>query len=110
MKCFQLQLKSKNRLTDSLFIAQVPIMPSLYLVNQQGHNLALLKQGDDPSLLLITDSDAFLERYLDYYQERFTIEEKSEDFVVPHGFEVVYGSMKFENETASEESLEPEEV
>jgi hypothetical protein len=107
MKCFQLQLKSKNRLTDPLFMAQVPLMPNLYLVELKGHKLALLKADNNPTLLLITDSNAFLERYLDYYNERFTVEEMPEDFVVPGSFEVVYGAMKFDNESEEVKDLEP---
>lgn len=106
MKCFQLHLKSKNRLTDPLFIAKVPLMPNLYLVELKGQKLAILKAEDNPKLLLITDSAAFLERYLDYYQERFTVEEMPEDYVVPAGFEVVYGAMKFDNENEEVKDLE----
>ncbi len=106
MKCFLLKCKSRNRHTDPVFLAQVPIMPSMHLVHLQGQNLGLLKKEEDPNLLLITDSDAFMERYEKYYQERFEMEEMPEDFVVPYGYEVVYGQVKFDNEEEAEEETE----
>ena len=109
MKCFQLKLKSKNRLTDPVFMAQVPIMPSMFLVNLHGANLGLLQKEGDSSLLLITDNDGFIERYLPYYQERFEVTEFGDDYVVPYGYEVVYGSVKFDNEAETSEQLEAAE-
>lgn len=110
MKCLQLKSKSLVKLSDPVFLAKVPIIPNQYLFTRLNYNLGILKADDNSPLLLITDNDEFLQKYKGYYQERFAVEEKDDSFVVPANYEVVYGSVKFENEASTSEGGELEEI
>lgn len=94
-------------------MAKVPIIPNQYLYNQLNYNLGLLKSSESDTLLLITDNDAFLEKYREYYEDRFQVEEQDDSFVVPSDFEVVYGLVTFDNEeepAEEDEELEDEKA
>lgn len=108
MKCLQLKSKSTIKLSDPVYLAKVPIIPNQYLFNKLNYNLGILKADDNSPLLLITDNEEFLQKYKGYYQERFAVEEKGDSYVVPANYEVVYGSVKFENETKASEDEELE--
>ena len=99
MKCLQLTSKSLIRKSDPVFLAKAPIMPHQYLFKNQGYNLGVLQAENKKPLLLITDYIPFLEQFREYYEQRFEVEEMGEDFVVPAHYEVVYGSVSFDNET-----------
>lgn len=101
MQCYRLTNRSKNRFSDGLFLARVPLMPNKYLL-EQGYSLGLMQAGPEEPLLLITDADAFWNRFQNYYQERFELEQMPEDYVVPASYEVVYGAIKFDNEEEAE--------
>jgi hypothetical protein len=108
MKCIKLTAKTTNRHQSAEYLAKLPIIPSLYMVTKQGKNIGLLAKEDENELLLISDSQEFLERYQNYYEARFKKEEMPEDYIVPAGYAVVFGKISFDNEAEPDESLDVE--
>lgn len=102
MNCYNLKPISTVKKSDSVFLAKVPIMPNQYLFKKQAYNLALLKGDEGSPLLLITDADRFWERYEEYYRARFEVEIHGDDFKVPGEYEVIYGKVRFDNESDAE--------
>jgi hypothetical protein len=109
MKCLILRPKSKLRLSDATFLAKAPLLPNQRLFQNEGFNLGLLQSDAESPLLLISDHEDFLKQYRNYYEERFEVEEKGEDFVVPSAYQVIFGKVQFDNETPEEPADELEE-
>ena len=110
MKCLELKPKRSIIKTDHRFIAKVPLMPNRFLWEKQGANLALLASDKRDTLLVITDNDAFLNRYKNYYTDRFDVAEHDDSFSVDMDFETIFGQVVFDGETAEDAEVEDEEL
>jgi len=98
MKCLELKPKTGLIPTDYRFLAKIPFLPSRYLWENEGANLALLASEKVDTLLVITDNEGFLKRYRSYYAERFEVSEHGDDYRVAGHFETIHGKVRFDNE------------
>jgi hypothetical protein len=106
MRCIELRPKRSMIKTDHRFIAKIPLMPNRYLWETEGFSLAVLGSEKSDAILVISDNESFLKRYLSYYKERFEISEHNDDYKVPADFDTYYGSVAFSNESADIENAE----
>lgn len=110
MKCLELKPKRSMIKTDHRFIAKVPLMPNRYLWEKLGANLALMASDKRETLLVITDNDAFLNRYKNYYAERFDMSEHDDSYSVDADFETIFGKVAFDSEVTVEVEVDDEEL
>lgn len=94
---------------DLHLLAKAPLMPNLYRVNLQGHNLGLFQQEGQIRFLLVTDDEQFWQVYRSYYEMRFDIIRHEGDYQVPLDYNLIYGTVKF-SEGAGDTEAEESEV
>lgn len=90
MKHFLLKPKRSIIPSDFTFLAKIPLIPNQYLWKDGLGKLALLKEADSESLLLLTNQDAFLKQYTKYYQQHFEMEELEETPDL-ESYDLIYG-------------------
>lgn len=98
-------LKPKRSLiaSDFAFLAKIPLIPNQYIWKDKLGKLALLKDSDSESLLLLTNQEEFLAQYKKYYQLYFQMEELAE---TPNleSYQLIYGEHSISQAFAEENS------
>lgn len=74
MTYYSLSSKSKNRYTDPAFIAKAPLVANRYLIIR-GAQIAVIRHRESGDLILASDHPQFIERYRNYYEHRFDMQE-----------------------------------
>lgn len=99
MKVYLLSPKHRLFKVDNLFLAKAPLMPNRYLWEKKGYQIAIMQAEDSDNLVLCSDNDAFTNRYLDYYRERFELEELES---LPSGAQNRFGFVELQQNAAIE--------